>query len=169
MIEYKNLTYEEKKELLRLLEIDGIKINQKNYSDKRMIFDSLWGDSICLDQLRKAIIETVDIITVNYEEKLRNKERSFVRRSDVPESLKDEYTEITELLIKAVLPYSEKAIRNWNECNEIRRNAKCDNCEYRKPLGKDSYICANRLSCYYRKAVNDKYGCMNFEQKNEPQ
>ncbi len=166
MIEYKNLSYEEKKELLRLLECDGIKINKNQYSDKRQLFDSLWGNSICIEPLRKSIMELVDVLTNNFEEKVSNSNhretKTYRRRKTVPEEIKDEYEKITKSLIEAITPYWEKATDEWRGYEIIVEKGKCKDCAYRKPFGEDSFICTNEKSCYYTRNVKDNFVCKYF-------
>lgn len=171
MVKYENLSYEEKKELLRLLECDGIRINKKNFSDKRKVFDSLWGNSICIEPLRKSILELADVLSTNFEEKVRSYNhreiRSYTRRSTIPEDIKDEYVKITKSLIEAVMPYSDKATENWRGYWESVETAKCKDCVYRILIS-GRLRCGNENSCYYASAIEDNFACAHFNNKDEP-
>lgn len=166
-MEYEKLTYEEKIALARRLKAEGITFRTVNVqNDKNNIFNILWSnesDSPYHKPLQQKILDIADYLSFNYHEKeiRRNKQKyvSFIKRTYIPANIDDQYREILEALIHAVVPYADNARETWKKHDEKRLKAKCKFCRSYSQ-GK----CNNPDSCRYGDCVSEYISCSCFDE-----
>lgn len=153
-MDIQNLSYEEKVELYKQLQSEGIVGAYK--TEKRAYIYTLFGEHKlkCKDEIYKAVANLADMMTVNY---IYEKGRTVRKSTFLPLTANDRnrYEDISKAIVNAIEPYMDETLDKWEKFEDGLD--KCIDCKY---FDKETQSCERhgyplnfgkiKVACYMR-------------------